>query len=141
MGMVLVAFLAACAAAPPPRHDEVSLEPNQVGHELGEPVEVLGIAVLQGDLLALDPAQVTEPLSEALDVGRDARGGAEEEKTDPGDFPCWLRYCGKRRHEETEREGAEESDHAARHRSLLSARTCGGILRATCQRRNPNFAD
>jgi hypothetical protein len=59
------------------------------------------------------------------DVGRDARGGAEEEKTELGDFPCWRRYCGKRRHEETEHEGAKESNHAARHRSLRSARTWG----------------
>ena len=109
---------------PPPRHDEVSLEPNQVGREVREPVEVLGRAVLQGDLLALDPAQVTEPLSEALDVGRDARGGAEEEQTNPGDVPCWRRYGGERCHEKIQGESNQQHDQAARHGNLRHPEIC-----------------
>ena len=80
----------------PPRHDEVNLEPNQVGREVGESVEVLGIALLQGDLLALHPAEVTQPLLEHLEAGREARGGAGNEQTYPGDFPRRLRVGGER---------------------------------------------
>ncbi len=79
MGMVVVACWAARALAAPHARISATGRRTSSAARSGSLVEVLGIAVLQGDLLALDPAQVTQPLPEALEAGREARGGAEHE--------------------------------------------------------------
>jgi hypothetical protein len=99
---------------------------DQFGREVGEPVEVLCIAVLQSDVLALHPAEVTQPLLEDLDARREARGGAENEKTYPGGFPRRLGLGGERRHEEAEGEEDKESNAVACHGCLLHSRMCRG---------------
>ena len=40
MGIVVVACLAASGAAVPPSHDDVDLEPDQLGRERGKPLDV-----------------------------------------------------------------------------------------------------
>jgi hypothetical protein len=75
--------------------DQRHRKADQFSRVVGDLVEVLCLAVLQGDMLALDVPEVTQSLPEDLDAGREARGGAGNEKTYPGDFPCWLRFCDK----------------------------------------------
>jgi Integrase core domain len=48
--------------------------------------------------------------------------------------------AGEGRYEQTQREGNEKPDQAARHGRLPRSQTCGGILRATCQGRKTTFA-
>ena len=59
----------------PAGHDDVHLEPEQLGREVGEPLGLpLRISILDDDVLALDVAEVAQPLAERLtDVL--ARGG------------------------------------------------------------------
>jgi hypothetical protein len=48
--------------------DHVNLQTSELGRELGEPTKLaLRKPILEGKILALDPAQVAEPLAKRLD--------------------------------------------------------------------------
>ena len=102
MGIVVVACLAASDRRIRPRHDDVDLEPDQLGRESGEPLVLsLRPSVLDHDVLALDVAELAQPSPERLDemLGRHGRGRGHEE-ADPIDLPRLLRLGGERRGEE-----------------------------------------
>src|SRR5262249_57074126 len=92
------------------RHDDVDLEPDQLGRKLREAIFVpLRPAVLDGDALALDVAEIAESLAERLEdlwLQR-RRGGAEV--PDARQSPRLLRPSDARRGEEAARERAHES--------------------------------
>jgi hypothetical protein len=83
------------------RCHNVHLEPNQVGREVGQPVEAtLGKSILDDDVLAFCPSELAKPLPERLNIGTGGRAGPE--KPHPGDLPCRLRYGGTRRGQKDE---------------------------------------
>ena len=74
MGIVVVACLAARALATPTARMQIHRQADQLGREVGEPVEVpLRIAVLKGDMLSLHIAEIAQPLDER-GRGRGRRG-------------------------------------------------------------------
>ena len=88
--------------------DDVDLEPDQLGREVGQPVEsTLCKSILDGKILALNPPELAEPLPERLNeisaVGRAAR-----EITYPVDLSRRLRPGGERRGNEAQTHHAEE---------------------------------
>ena len=90
-------------------HDDVDLEPDQLGRNLREAIFVpLRPAVLDGDALALDVAEVAESLAERLeDLGlQRRRGGAEVPEARQS--PRLLRPSDQRRGEEAPGHGTEE---------------------------------
>ncbi len=87
MGIVVVACWAARIADRPVDHEDIHLEPDQLGRERGEPLSLpVGIAVLQDDGLALDVAEVAQPVPEGLDAGRVPR--AEPGMSSPSRGTC-----------------------------------------------------
>jgi hypothetical protein len=107
------------------------VELDQLGGQGGESVGLpVGVAGLQEDGLPLDVAEVAQALPEGGD-----RTGAFRlsrcEHPDAWDGGERLRLGGERRHEEGE---GKDDEKAARHESLPRSQTCGGILRAMCQR-------
>src|SRR5262249_53781407 len=77
----------------PPGHDDVHLEPDQLGYELGEPLgPPLSKSVFEDDVLALDVAKLAQLLSERLSdwVRRAPSRSPLFENTDPGDLPLLL---------------------------------------------------
>src|SRR5262249_59756598 len=86
-------------------HDQVRLEPNQLGGQLREPLILrLGVAELDGEVLALDPSALAQ---EATQVGPDEvllLRARQAEDTDAVDFCRLLRRGGmKRRRQEHKR--------------------------------------
>ena len=93
---------------PTPGHDEVNLEPHELGREGGEALEPpLRISVRNDDVLSLDPAALAQRLPEGFPVAGDLRGDGRgiRENTYPSDLPRLLGVGGKRRGEEGESEG------------------------------------
>jgi hypothetical protein len=82
------------------RHEDVHVQPDQLGDERGE---ALGLAlrrsVLNGNVVALDVAQVAQPLPEGLDLGG-LRSRVHDTETSTARW--WLRVRRKRRHEDTD---------------------------------------
>jgi len=72
MGIVLVArFAALVAGAPPRRHNDIHLEPDELGREIRQPFELsLGITALNDEVLPLHIAEVAEPVQECLEQVR-----------------------------------------------------------------------
>ena len=130
MGIVVVAFLAASGCGRRRRDDDVDLQPDQLGREVGQPVEpTLRESILDDDVLALDPPELTQPFPERL-AGTAVTGGrAGREEADPIDLPRRLRLGGERRGEEAE--GASDEGSPVHYWITSSARasTAGGIVR------------
>src|SRR6185369_8130828 len=64
-------------------NDDIDLKPDQFLRQAGEPIVVaLGPAVLNNDVLALNPTQIAQPLAEALE-GMRPHGWTVPEKTYP----------------------------------------------------------
>jgi hypothetical protein len=75
MGIVSEAFLAATAAAVGTATMTSTLEPGQVGREVGQPVvPPLGISVFKHDVAALDVTEVAKPLPEDIETTLGPRG-------------------------------------------------------------------
>jgi hypothetical protein len=78
------------------RHKDVHRETGQLGREVGEAIElVVGIAVLDGEVLTLDIAKVAQALPEGL---VDPSGTSDEVPNAPH-LARWLRN-GSERHGE-----------------------------------------
>ena len=72
MGIVVVAALAANAAAGLPADDHGDLPANQIGRQLRQPIElILGPAVFDRHVLALDIAGLLQALAECAQTVRD----------------------------------------------------------------------
>ena len=79
-----VAFLAATAAGVAHRHDDVHLEPDQLGREVGQPLEpALRKSILDDDVLALDLAELPQALPERVEYGAAAGRMSRDQNADP----------------------------------------------------------
>ena len=68
------------------RHDDIHLEPDELGGELGKTVILtLGKAKLDGDILALDVTQVAQSRPECIDARGPRRGRGHSQKPDARD--------------------------------------------------------
>ena len=68
------------------RHDDIHLEPDELGGELGKTVILtFGEAKLDDDILALDVTQVAQSRPECIDAGGPCRGRGHSQKPDPRD--------------------------------------------------------
>src|SRR5207302_10087297 len=111
----------------PPRYDEVHLEPDQLGRQVGQPVDpTLRISIVDDNILALNPPELAQPLPERVEVGRPVGRGRQIKKTYPRHPPRLLRFGGQRRREESRAQGAEERA-AVHHGNLIIA--VGWVLR------------
>ena len=120
----------------PVDHHDVHLETDQLRHELGEPVSLpFCKAVRHGDVPALDVPEVAQPMPEGLDAGREIRGRARNEQTEPGNVRRLLRLGSERRHEEAEGEGEHEPEGPEPHGGVLLKYTC--VLTVGEQRCSP----
>jgi hypothetical protein len=89
-------------------HDDVHLEPDQLGCEVGEPLgPPLRKSVLEDDVLALDVAQLVQLLSECLTGVRGGRS-PELENTYPIYPPRRLRPGSERYDKKTGGQDPEE---------------------------------
>jgi hypothetical protein len=108
-----------------PCHDHLNLEPDQLGHQVGEPLfPPLRIAGLNDKVLALDIAEVAQPLPEGLQSWIGIAGRAGLEPTDPIHVRRRLGGGGKRRHEDGQGEDDEECNGTMRHHGVPLA--CAG---------------
>jgi hypothetical protein len=85
-----------------PRHDQVHLEPHQLGRELWEPRDVvLRPAGFDPQVLAFAPAALPQGEPKDLPQPRFRRvGGCQPQDPDAGHFPRLRRCGGERRQEE-----------------------------------------
>jgi hypothetical protein len=98
-------------------HKHLDREPDQVGRQVGKPLVLpLGIALHQGEVLALDVPQLAEPLAESGNA--QVAGDAEREQADPDDF-ARLRVGDELCAEEPQGEGDDAPNGAAPHGGLL----------------------
>jgi energy-coupling factor transporter ATP-binding protein EcfA2 len=68
----------------PPRYDEVHLEPDQLGRQVGQPVDpILRISIVDDNILALNPPELAQPLPERVEQGRPIGRGRQAKKTYP----------------------------------------------------------
>ena len=68
------------------RHDDIHLEPDEFGGELGKTVILaFGKAKLDDDILALDVSQVAQSRPECIDAWGPCRGRGHPQKPDPRD--------------------------------------------------------
>ena len=110
------------------RYEDVHLEPDQLGREIGQPVEsALRPSILDDDVLALDPPELTQPLPERLaDAGiSGVRAGGEIAY--PGHLPHLLRPGGERRGEEAAGQRTQE-------RPAIHGRSPPSFFRAVSRR-------
>src|ERR1700710_1403480 len=56
------------------RHDDVGVQTNQFGSDIGQPVDLTsGVSILEGDVLAFDVPELAQSLLKGLKKGRGAR--------------------------------------------------------------------
>jgi hypothetical protein len=103
-------------------HKHVDVEPDQLGRQVGEPfILSLCPTVLDDEVLALDIAEVAQPLPEGIDRGITIRAGkARTEPPDPVHFPRRLCDSDQRCHEHTQGERHDDPDGTAPHGRLLA---------------------
>src|SRR5712692_4446745 len=81
-------------------NDDINLEPDQFLHQAWEPIEPpLGPAVLDRDVLSLDPTQIAQTLAERFERMR-PHGRGIPQKSDTVDLPRLLRASRERRGED-----------------------------------------
>src|SRR4029453_9462434 len=99
------------------RYDDVHLEPDQLGREVGQPVEpTLRKSIVDDNILALNPPELAQPLPERVEVGRRIGRGSRPKKTYPRHPSRRLRLGGERRSEEHRSRASEKCaavDHSA----------------------------
>jgi len=102
MGIVSVAFfLTCCRSWGRVRYEDVHLEPDQLGREVGQPVELtVRKSILDDDIPILDPPEFAQPLPERVEaeIGRRPR----PEVAYPGHLSRRLRVDGEGHGEDTE---------------------------------------
>ena len=84
------------------RKDHVHAEADKLGREARQTVELpIRKAILDVEILALDPAQIAQPLLEC--TGPLCGSSDAPQKADRGDFLLRLCFDGERRHKDTAR--------------------------------------
>ena len=84
----------------PKRYDEVHLEPDQFGRQVGQPAEpTLRISIFDNNIVALNPPELAQTLPERVEQGRPIGRGRHPKETDPRHLSrlllcarCQLRY-------------------------------------------------
>jgi len=122
----------------PLRYDEVHLEPDQLGRQVGQPVDpTLRISIVDDNILALNPPELAQPLPERVEQGRPIGRGRHPKKTYARHLSRLLRVGGERHGEKGEGEDDCEriayDPHAATAVCWLST---VAIFRQTSIRRN-----
>src|SRR5262245_42334347 len=111
--------------------DEVHLEPDQLGRQVGQPVDpTFRISIVDDNILALNPPELAQPLPKCVEQGRPIGRGRQTKKTYPGQPSHLLSPGSARRGEETASQNPEERPPV--HYSITwSARwsSAGGIVR------------
>jgi len=75
--------------------NEVNLEADQLGRKGGQPIEpTLRKSIHDGDILAIRPAQLPQPVQEHIDEGRGIATVPRPKKTYLGDLRSPLRLAG-----------------------------------------------
>jgi hypothetical protein len=78
--------------------DEVHLEPDQLGRQVGQPVDpILRISIVDDNILALNPPELAQPLPERVEQERPIGRGRQTKKTYPRHLSRLLRVGGERR--------------------------------------------
>src|SRR5439155_22626325 len=102
--------------------DQVHLEPDQLGRQVGQPVDpTLRISIVDDDILALNPPELAQPLPERVEQGRPIGRGRQAKKTYPRHPSRLLGLGGEWRGEEAASEHRHEGA-PLNHRLKLS--TC-----------------
>src|SRR5262249_39425030 len=84
-----------------PRYDEVHFEPDQLGRQVGQPVDpTLRISIVDDNILALNPPELAQPLPERVEQGRPIGRGRQAKKTYPRHLSRLLRIGRERRGKE-----------------------------------------
>src|SRR5262249_26435062 len=113
-----------------PRYDEVHLEPDQLGRQVGQPVDpILRISIVDDNILALNPPELAQPLPERVEQGRPIGRGRQTKKTYPRHLSRLLRVGRKRRGEEAESASDEGAPVHYWMTSSARASTAGGMVR------------
>src|SRR5262249_13843857 len=109
-----------------PHHNHFYLQTHQLGRQIGEPLcAALRIAILDAQVLALDIAEVTQPLPEVLPRWSQPSGGAARtEPPDPMHFGRLLRVGDERRREQAQDERDKAPEGAIPHGYLLTSASC-----------------
>jgi hypothetical protein len=83
-------------------HNHIHLEPDQLRREVSQPiVSALGVSVFDDEVLALNIAELAQPLQECITLTRVSRQRPTREYTYPGDFWWRLRLGSERCREQT----------------------------------------
>jgi hypothetical protein len=91
--------------------DEVNLETDEVSSELGKPILLsLRVANVNGNVLALVPAELAKSSTECLQVRRTRGRRSEFEIPDPRDLRGLLRLCSRNRREYAQSEDDRPQD-------------------------------
>ena len=110
-----------------PRDEDIHRQPHQISDEGGVALGVvLCPADLQGDGLALDVAQIAQPLAEPRPTAaRVPRRETRLQHAKLWELPRWLCRSDERHDEQAQGEGDDEPDSAAPHGGVLqNARAC-----------------
>ena len=92
MGIVPVACLAAARGWRRRGYDDVHLEPDQLGREIGQPVVlILRKSIVDDNVLPFKPPELAQPLPERLDEMWGSGGRAASEIAYVVDLPRRLR--------------------------------------------------
>jgi hypothetical protein len=103
-------------------HDDINLETDQLGRKLSEPIVLsFRISVLNGDILSLHVAEVSEPSPERLDSFRVGGGRGGRKETYAGISFRLLRADGtaKRKEHRAKRKAKQNLPHELRSRLSL----------------------
>ncbi|HEY1362064.1 MAG TPA: hypothetical protein VGF60_07445 [Xanthobacteraceae bacterium] len=106
----------------PLRYDEVHLEPDQFGRQVGQLVDpTLRISIVDDNILALNPPELAQPLPERVEQGRPIGRGRQPKETYPRHLArLLLRVCRERA---SGRAGKKDDELAASHSALSSTMT------------------
>src|SRR5215510_3248126 len=104
--------------------DQVHLEPDQLGRQVGQPVDpTLRISIVDDNILALNPSELAQPLPERVEQGRPIGRGRQPKET----YPRHLARLLLRTRRERPRSSCsteQRDDLAPLHSITSSAATC-----------------
>jgi hypothetical protein len=105
----------------PKRYDEVHLEPDQLGRQVGQPADpTLRISIVDNNIVALNPPELAQTLPERVEQGRPIGRGRHSKEPDPRHLSRLLRVGGERA---SGRAGKKDDELAASHSALSSTMT------------------
>src|SRR5262249_39733103 len=100
----------------PERYDEVHFEPDQLGRQVGQPVDpTLRISIVDDNILALNPPELAQPLPERVEQVRPIGRGRQAKKTYPRHLSRLLGPGDERCGEEAQSEDSDECDTSDSH--------------------------